>query len=84
MRKAKQVHNYRIDRTLEMTSDASTNAGKNVRSNDASERCKRYTFYFDNVTMTFCVMTLRNPPSYVTTKRNFRWSDKKERLSICN
>jgi len=32
-----------IKRTLEMTSDALTNAGKHVTSNNACARCQRYT-----------------------------------------
>ena len=37
------VGHYYIDRPLEMTSDASTNAGKNVSSNNACARSQRNT-----------------------------------------
>ena len=56
-----------MDKTLEMTTDAPTNAGKHVTSNIASARSQRYTTdsVFRLAQTTLCVMTIRNFPPFV-------------------
>jgi len=72
-------HKYKsIDRTLEMTSNAATNAEKHVTSNIAYACSQRNTtnsvFWLDQIML--CVMTCRWFPVIRWTNRHFRWPDK--------
>jgi len=70
--------NLRMDRALEMTSDALTNAGKHVTLNIAYGHPVIHKRFSLSIGRNDACYDIYKFPAFCWTKRHFRWSDRRD------